>query len=113
MPAITGETASGRSIRLTSALPRNSRSWQSPRGRDPEIRFSGTAVTVASSVSRMAASASGSLRASILDQAVREPSLKMAARARREEHQEEQGRGDHGRRIPGDLPSRRREVSWS
>ena len=63
-PAITGETENGRSISVISRLlPRNSNLAIAQAAATPKTRLSGTAIAAASSVSRIAASASGSTSA--------------------------------------------------
>ena len=62
MPEMTGETANGRSMSvISSCLPRN---WNLPiahAAQTPKMRFAGTAMAAAVSVSVSAAIASGSL----------------------------------------------------
>src|ERR1019366_5586292 len=62
-PDTTGETAKGKSIRvIRRLLPTNSNLASTHAADTPNTRFSGTAMPAASSVKRMAASASGSLK---------------------------------------------------
>ena len=64
MPEITGETAKGRSMRVSSVpLPGNSNFAIAQLAARPKTRFSGTATAAVSSVSRIAAHASGSRKA--------------------------------------------------
>ena len=59
-PAMTGETAKGRSISVTSALfPRNENFAMPHAAAIPKTTLTGTAMAAASSVRRMAASESG------------------------------------------------------
>ena len=71
-PEITGDTAKGRSIRLTSRfLPRNSKRVMHQAAASPKAALSGTQIAATSSVRRMAASAWGSR---IAARATRQPS---------------------------------------
>ena len=62
-PAITGETANGRSISVTSALlPRNSYLAIAQAEATPKTRLSGTTISATVSVSHIAERALGSAR---------------------------------------------------
>ena len=64
MPEITGDTAKGRSMSVSSVpLPGNWNFAIAQLAARPKARFSGTAMAAVSSVSRIAAHASGSRRA--------------------------------------------------
>jgi hypothetical protein len=62
MPEMTGDTAKGRSMRVTSRfLPGKVNLAIAQPAHRPNSRFAGTAIAAARSVSRNAASASGCL----------------------------------------------------
>ncbi len=64
MPAITGDTAKGRSIRVTSKLlPRKSKRAMAHEAARPKTTLRGTATTTTISVRRSAASVSASVTA--------------------------------------------------
>ena len=99
-PAITGETENGRSISVISTLlPRNSNLAIAQAAATPNTRFSGTAIAAASSVSRIAASASGSTIAREIDA---QPFFERLDEHRDQRHEQEQRRG---------TPARRRSAS--
>ncbi len=64
MPAITGDTENGRSIRVISRLlPRNSNLLTAHAAATPKMVFSGTAIAAASRVRRIELSVSASTSA--------------------------------------------------
>ena len=104
-PEITGETANGRSISVISRLlPRNSNLAIAQAAARPKTRLSGTAIAATSSVSRIAASASGSVSAGEIGA----EALGAAPRRRRRQRQQqeqaeerERGRDQDGQRTSG------------
>ena len=97
-PAITGETANGRSISVTSRLlPRNSKRAMAQAAAMPNSVLAGTTIAAVSSVSRIAACVSGSLKLSQEYAVAGCESLRQHGAERREQQQPEEAdrNGEH------------------
>ena len=112
MPEITGDTANGRSMSVSAGSCRGKSNLRDrPAAQTPNTRLAGTAIAAASSVSRSAASASGSR----IDRSDTRPSprrkrLDEHDDQRQDEEQAQEEKGDDRERPPhqarlGQLPA--------